>query len=165
MTKIKAIQDFISQTSPLYDYWCSAQDANDEKKRLLKSNTKSPAAYLFQEEPYKWENLYQCIAREVLKGDLSSIKGMKILLGSITFEERERLLKRFSERDLFDQDTINLFRAEENLPVVPRKNRFRFFRVLLSIFFNPYNIEIKGRKKHLYEYTGHLVLTLRKPFS
>ena len=37
-----------------------------EEKRLLKAKN-SPSSYLFINEPYKWENLFQSIVREVIK--------------------------------------------------------------------------------------------------
>ena len=69
----------IAQTSPLYEYWNSEQDENDEKKRLLKLNPKEPASNLFSSEPYKWENLYQSVLRNVIDGDESSLKGLMVL--------------------------------------------------------------------------------------
>ena len=73
----------IAQTSPLYEYWNSEQDENDEKKRLLKLNPKEPASNLFSSEPYKWENLYQSVLRNVIDGDESSLKGLMVLLSTI----------------------------------------------------------------------------------
>ena len=76
----------IAQSSPLYEYWNSAQDENDENKRLLKINSKEPASNLFMNEPYKWENLYQSVLRNVINGDESSIfrfKAFKVYAASI----------------------------------------------------------------------------------
>ena len=69
----------IETTSPLFDYWKSDQDDKDENKRLLKINPLEPAANLFKNEPYKWENLYQSIVRKIIRGDESSIKGLMVL--------------------------------------------------------------------------------------
>ena len=41
----------IAQSSPLFEYWNSDQDENDENKRLLKLNSKEPASNLFRNEP------------------------------------------------------------------------------------------------------------------
>ena len=79
----------IAQSSPLYEYWNSEQDVNDENKRLLKLNSKEPASNLFRNEPYKWENLYQSVLRNVINGDESSIKGLMVLLSTIK-KKRER---------------------------------------------------------------------------
>ena len=43
-----------------------AEDQNDENKRLLKINLKEPASNLFKYEPYKWENLYQSVIRNII---------------------------------------------------------------------------------------------------
>ena len=61
----------IAQSSPLYEYWNSEQEENDENNRLLKLNPKEPASNLFRNEPYKWENLYQSVLRNVIRGDKS----------------------------------------------------------------------------------------------
>ena len=65
--------------SPLYSFWRSEQKEIDNNKRLLLLNKNSPASSLFEKEPYKWENLFQSIVREIIKGDSSSIKGFCIL--------------------------------------------------------------------------------------
>ena len=70
----------IAQSSPLYEYWNSTQEENDENKRLLKLNPDEPASNLFRNEPYKWENLYQSVLRNVISGDESSIKPSTLLL-------------------------------------------------------------------------------------
>ena len=66
----------IKKISPLYSYWMSNQTDEDEKDRLLIANMDSKAVYLFEKEPYKWENLFQSIARQIINGDLDSIRGM-----------------------------------------------------------------------------------------
>ena len=72
----------IEKISPLYSYWQSPQNHNDENERLLMANPESGASYLFTKEPYKWENLYQSIVREIINGDMGSVKGLKLLLSS-----------------------------------------------------------------------------------
>ena len=62
----------IAKSSPLYEYWNSEQDDKDEEKRLLKLNSNEPASNLFLYEPYKWENLYQSVVKNVINGDESS---------------------------------------------------------------------------------------------
>ena len=53
-----------------------------------------PASNLLKNEPYKWENLYQSILRNIIRGDVSSILGVtgknmnkanKVLLGLNNF--------------------------------------------------------------------------------
>ena len=70
----------LENISPLYSYWNSDQDDIDERNRLLIANENSKAFFLFEKEPYKWEILFQSIIREIINGDQSSIKGMKIIL-------------------------------------------------------------------------------------
>ena len=82
----------IAQSSPLYDYWHSEQDENDENLRLSKLNQNEPAANLFQNEPYKWEILYQSTIRNIIKGDESSIKSLMVLLSTINIKEKIFLL-------------------------------------------------------------------------
>ena len=82
----------IAESSPLYDYWNSDQGEEAEKKRLLKLNSNEPASILFRNEPYKWENLYQSIVRNVIRGDNSSVKGLMVLLSTINKKEKEKTL-------------------------------------------------------------------------
>ena len=83
----------IAQSSPLYEYWNSDQDENDDKKRLLMLNAKEPASNLFRNEPYKWENLYQSVLKNVISGDDSSVKGLMVLLSTISKREKDIVLK------------------------------------------------------------------------
>ena len=73
----------IAQTSPLYEYWNSAQEEDDENKRLLKLNPYEPGSCLFRDEPYKWENLYQSVLKHVINGDEVSLKGLFYYLQSV----------------------------------------------------------------------------------
>ena len=56
----KFLVDFskLKNLSPLYSYWQSDQNDLDERNRLLLANKDSPALYLFEKEPYKWEILF-----------------------------------------------------------------------------------------------------------
>ena len=85
----------ISQSSPLYEYWNSDQVEIDDNKRLLKLNSKEPASNLFRNEPYKWENLYQSVVRNVIRGEESSVKGLMVLLSTINKNEQNRMFLRF----------------------------------------------------------------------
>ncbi len=155
----------IASSSPLIDFWNSPQSEVDENKRLLKLNKESKAAYLFEKEPYKWENLYQSICREIVKGDKSSIKGLKIILDCIESNERKKLINRFENENLFSHEIINLIKSPLKSDSKTKKSIFRFIRVLLSIFLNPYKIDLKREKIHIYEKTGHLINNFRKKFN
>ena len=72
----------LAKLSPLYEYWNSDQGDEAEKKRLLKINSNEPASTLFRNEPYKWENLYQSVVKNIIKGDESSIKALMVLLAT-----------------------------------------------------------------------------------
>ena len=100
----------IAQTSPLYEYWNSEQNENDEKKRLLKLNPKEPASNLFSSEPYKWENLYQSVLRNVIDGDESSLKGLMVLLSTISKKEKVIVLN--SLETFLNKHTIYKLRNE-----------------------------------------------------
>ena len=150
----------IAQSSPLYEYWNSEQDENNENKRLLMLNTKEPASNLFRYEPYKWENLYQSVLRKVIDGDESSIKGLMVLLSTINKKEKEKTLLAL---DYFlDKPLIIKLRNEKYQDIKSSKNLFTVFRILLNIFFNPYGLEIKKDTNHIYEKTGMFFYHLRK---
>ena len=125
----------IAQSSPLYEYWNSDQDENDEKKRLLKLNSKEPASNLFRNEPYKWENLYQSVLKNVIRGDDSSIKGLMVLLSTISKREKDIAIK--SLETLLDKHVIYKLRNEEYQDIKSSKNFYTAFRILLNIFINP----------------------------
>ena len=150
----------IAQSSPLYEYWNSAQDENDENKRLLKLNSKEPASNLFRNEPYKWENLYQSVLNNVINGDDSSIKGLMVLLSTISKREKDIVLN--SLEALLDKHVIYKLRNEKYQDISSRKNFYTALRILLTIFINPYGLELKKEPKHLYEKTGMFFYNFRK---
>ena len=150
----------ISQSSPLYEYWNSEQDENDENQRLLKLNSSEPASNLFRNEPYKWENLYQSILRNVINGDKSSIKGLMVLLSTITRKEKDKVLS--SLESILDKQVINKLRNENYRDMKSSKNFYTALKILLTIFINPYELEIKKEKNHLYERTGMFFYQFRK---
>ncbi len=150
----------ISQSSPLYEYWNSEQDENDENKRLLKLNPKEPASNLFRNEPYKWENLYQSILRNVINGDESSIKGLMVLLSTITRKEKEKVIR--SLDSILDKQVINKLRNEKYQDMKSSKNFYTALKILVTIFVNPYELEIKKETNHLYERTGMFFHQFRK---
>ena len=152
----------IAQSSPLYEYWNSEQDENDEKKRLLKLNPKEPASFLFSSEPYKWENLYQSVLRNVISGDESSLKGLMVLLSTISKKEKVIVLN--SLETFLSKHTIYKLRNENYHDLKSSKNFYTTLRILLTIFINPYEIELKKEPIHLYEKTGMFFYKFRKVF-
>ena len=150
----------IAQSSPLYEYWNAEQAENDENKRLLKLNSKEPASNLFRNEPYKWENLYQSILKNVISGDDSSIKGLMVLVSTISKRDKDIALN--SLEALLDKRIINKLRNEKYQDIKSSKNLYTAFRILLTIFINPYDLELKKEPKHLYEKTGMFFYKFRK---
>ena len=152
----------IAQSSPLYEYWNSDQDENDENKRLLKLNAKEPTSNLYRNEPYKWENLYQCVLRNIISGDFTSIKGLMVLLSSISKKEKDKVL--YNLEALLDNQLIYKLRYEKYQDMDSSKNLFTAIRIIFCIFINPYELEIKKEQKYIYEKTGMFFFKLRKLF-
>ena len=152
----------IAKSSPLYEYWNSDQDENDAKKRLLMLNPKDPASNLFRNEPYKWENLYQSVLKNVISGDHSSIKGLMVLLSTISKKEKDIVLN--SLESLLDKHIIYKLRNEKYKDIKSSKNFYTALRILFSIFINPYDLELKKEPNHLYEKTGMFFYKFRKIF-
>ena len=150
----------IAQSSPLYEYWNSEQGENDENKRLLKLNSKEPASNLFRNEPYKWENLYQSVLNNVMSGDDSSIKGLMVLLSTISKKEKDIVLN--SLEALLDKHVIYRLRNENYQDIKSIRNFYTALRILLTIFINPYDLELKKQPKHLYERTGMFIYKFKK---
>ena len=152
----------IAQSSPLYEYWNSDQDENDDKKRLLMLNPKEPASNLFRNEPYKWENLYQSVLKNIISGDHSSIKGLMVLLSTISKKEKVIVLN--SLETFLNKHTIYKLRNEHYYDLKSSKNFYTALRILFSIFINPYDLELKKEPNHLYEKTGMFFYKFRKIF-
>ncbi len=146
----------IEQLSPLYEFWKSSQGEEDEKKRLLKLNSKEPASNLFKNEPYKWENIYQSVVRYVIRGDQSSLKALLVLLSTINREEKEKVL--IALDDLLDSSLVMKLRNQRYQDLKSSKNFFTAIKILINIFINPYGLEIKKDKNHIYEKTGMFFL-------
>ena len=121
---------------------------------------REPASNLFRNEPYKWENLYQCVLKNVISGDDSSIKGLMVLLSTISKREKDIALN--SLEALLDKRIINKLRNEKYQDIKSSKNLYTAFRILLTIFINPYDLELKKEPKHLYEKTGMFFYKFRK---
>ncbi len=150
----------IAKSSPLYEYWNSEQDDKDEEKRLLKLNSNEPASNLFLYEPYKWENLYQSVVKNVISGDESSIKALMVLLSTINKNEKDKTL--IALEKLLDKFVINKLRNEKYKDIKSNNNFFNALIILFNIFTNPYGLEIKKDKNHFYEKTGMFFYKLRK---
>jgi len=150
----------IAKSSPLYEYWNSNQGDEAEKKRLLKVNSNEPASTLYRNEPYKWENLYQSVVRNVIRGDESSVKGLMVLLSTINKNEKDKSLMALEE--LLDDHIINILRNENYQDLNSSRNFFSSLKILLNIFINPYGIKLKNGNNHIYEKTGMFFYQLRK---
>ena len=151
--------------SPLFLYWKSEQSDLDEDKRLSILDRSSKAAKLFEDEPYKWENLYQSCLREVISGDLSAVSALNILLATIKKDEKDKIIKLFEENEIIPANVCEKIKSGCIDIKTKKKNYSRFFRILLSIFTNPFNLEIKGGKNHIYERTGTLIFKIRKKIN
>ena len=149
----------ISKLSPLYEYWNSEQDEIDEQERLLKINLKEPASNLFRNEPYKWENLYQSVVRNIIRGDDSSIKALMVLLSTLCIEEKDKCI--IMLESVLEKNVIDKIRHKRYQDLNSSKDIFGSLKILCNIFLNPYGIEIKKDKNHIYEKTGMFFYKLR----
>ena len=152
----------ISKLSPLYEYWSSEQDEDDERKRLIMLNPDEPASDLFKNEPYKWENLFRSALSNVINGNESSTKGLMVILSTISKGEQDKLIN--SLENLLSYHVIDKLRNKKYYEINSNRNIFNTFRVLLIIFINPYQLELKKEPKHLYEKTGMFFYKFRKLF-
>ena len=142
----------IAKSSPLYEYWNSYQDENDENERLLMLNPKEQISNLFKNEPYKWENLYQSSVTNLIEGDESSLKGLMVLLSTINKNEKDKCLNKLET--ILDSRVIDRLKNENYQHIKSSNNIFKALKILCNIFFNPYGLEIKNKKNHIYEKTG-----------
>ena len=150
----------IAKSSPLYEYWNSDQGEEADKKRLLKLNSNEPASTLFRNEPYKWENLYQSVVRNVIRGDESSMRGLMVLLSTINENEKDKSL--MALEDMLDDQIIDKLRNDNYQDINSSRNFFSALKILLNIFINPYGIKLKKANNHIYEKTGMFFYQLRK---
>ncbi len=152
----------IAKSSPLLSYWLSEQDDFANQQRLAKANQESIFLNLFWNEPYKWEVLFQSVCREIIKGDKYSIRALTMLLDSINIEEREKTIEFFRENQIFTNNIIQLLASGKSFENSAKRNKIRFFLILFAIFTNPYDIELKTKRSHLYEHTGFFFLLIRR---
>ena len=97
---------------------------------------------------------------EIIKGDDSSVKGLLVLLNTLRFDERQKLITFYVNENIFNKHIINILEENNLTDVNTKKNYFRLLRILFSIFTNPYGINNKSPKKHIYERTGALFYRL-----
>ena len=155
----------VKNLSPLNEYWQSSQNAKDNQKRLSLANEKSPASFLFINEPYKWEVLYQSSMNDILHGDLSAIPALRILLGTLQEKIRINFINRIRKHNFLDRkiiDYINNLTLDK--PEITRPPLKKII-ILCFIFTNPYEIDLKGDKRHIYETTGAICNKLRNIFN
>ncbi len=158
------LKEKLKRSSPLYDYWRSDQSKEDEKNRICKLNQDNTNSYLFKDEPYKWEVLYQSTVYQIYQGDNSSIYALKVLLSMVKETEREIIYKSFLDHSILDESIISQIQNKTNSQFFKKKDYFRFTKILFSIFFNPFEVELKSKKSNIYEWTGAICLSIRKIF-
>ncbi len=174
----------ISFTSPLYEYWQSDQASKANKARLDKlnsDNTLSLGKQLFIQEPYKWEILYQCLIRDIIKYERlrdeqklfdAVIKFLK-LVNMLNYQEQTKLFSSLLKNNIINSITFDMINKikRDNLSLfldsssAKKLNIINFLLVLSSIFLNPFRIEIKQEPSFIYEKTGKLTEDIRKLFS
>lgn len=148
--------------SPLFEFWASDQSPEQNQKRLLKANENNSAASLFINEPYKWEVLFQSVLIQIVRGDKDSLKAFSIILGTLSKQEQEKILH------IIDKNFMLSSNIKEELLFIDRQkgtskfNSIRFFRILFAIFTNPYNIDLRSERNHIYEKSGAFFLLIRR---
>ncbi len=155
-------KQIFKSTSPQYEFWNSNQDIEAEEKRILKLNPNGIAADLFKHEPYKWEILYQSILLELRDGKLTAIKGLSILLNSLKIDEKNKIINKLKEKNLLPLEIIEMVSNNDFNNSNERINLCRYMKILIAIFTNPYGIQIKAKRKRIYEHSGFLFNKLRK---
>ncbi len=82
-----------------------------------------------------------------------------VLLSTINRKEKVKVLK--SLKFLLDKNLIYKLRNGKYQDIKSSKNFFTFLRILLIIFINPYELELKREPKKFYERTGILFYQFR----
>ena len=168
-SRAREIYTAISVVSPLFEFWASSQDREDNQKRLLKMNRDiQEANELFGKEPYKWEILYQYLCRQIYKGNLNALKGFLIIINMLSDKSRVQLINDLKVNSIINEEIGDLIETKDFLnrheskidePYLMKISRLIF--VLIAIFSNPYNIPIRSKKRAIYEHTGYLLRKLR----
>ncbi len=151
----------IKEISPLYEFWKSDQDEINDKQRRLKANKDQIKSILFLDEPYKWEQLFQSIVREIINGDKSCIKALFVLLETLDTDVQNQLIRDLEGCDVLDDSTMEIIKKGTVIDTKKSRNYYRLIKILFAIFINPYGINNKRPKNHLYERTGQFFYRLR----
>jgi len=85
---------------------------------------------------------------------------LMVLLSTINKKEKDKSL--MALEDLLDEQMIYILRNENHQDLKSSKNFFSALIILLNIFINPYGLELKKDKSHIYEKTGMFFYQLRK---
>ena len=152
----------IKEISPLFDFWNSDQNQEDNKKRLLKANQNSSAASLFINEPYKWEILFQSILSKIIRGDQDLLRALSVMLSTLSPKEKNKVLNKIQSYNIFTKDMNDRLISIDSHKKPLKSNPYRFLSILYAIFTNPYNIDLKLKKRHVYEKSGEIFLILRR---
>ena len=83
-----------------------------------------------------------------------------VLLSTISKREKDIALN--SLEAFLDKRIINKLRNEKYQDIKSSKNFYTAFRILFTIFINPYGLELKKEPKYLYEKTGMFFYKIRK---
>ena len=83
-----------------------------------------------------------------------------VLLSSISKNEKNIVLKSLDA--LLDKHIVYKLRNEKYQDIKSSKNFYTALRILMTIFINPYYLELKKEPKHLYEKTGIFFYKFRK---
>jgi len=88
-----------------------------------------------------------------------------VLLSSLSLEVRKKVLKDLLVNKIINQDCFALLNKPIDIKSENKINLLRFLRILLAIFTNPYGIELRRKKNHIYEKTGFLFNYLKNLYS
>ncbi len=99
----KQMVQLIQESSPLFEYWKSAQSSENEKERLSKINSEKiykSGLFLFEQEPYKWETLYQCILRDMILKRIQSTRALKKMLFTLNSSSRSQVINSIEKNSI-----------------------------------------------------------------
>jgi len=90
---------------------------------------------------------------------------LQLLLSSLSLEVSKKVLKDLLVNKIINQDCFTQLNKPIDMKSETKNNLLRFLRILLAIFTNPYGIELRRKKFHIYEKTGFLFNYLRNLYS
>ena len=86
-------------------------------------------------------------------------------MNTICYSEQEKIIKYLEENNLISHEIKQLLKSFNLERSYINKERTRFnlksLKILFSIFTNPYGIEVKRKKQHIYEITGSIINRIR----